>query len=317
MSKWIIVYVGTFLAYMYITYKQSNEDISKYFVDFGYAYLMLLTVFCIVKMFVFLIKAKLKDTPLKRELFILFVLTGIISGVQWNYCLNLFQVPIDTFDWWIPMLSNHSSMILCISIIHFIEWEYKHSKQHCMLSCTGQKETPIRVVWLLTLCILFTIVHIPVTVYKLGNVLHHIEGSNITISNYIDFFWSPMMDMFLIWLVLRYILIYSHCTVPLEPRSYFYKKIKFYNVFVILITGFLSGYIFKLLSIYLLWSMSYIGTLIIIATFIGYIFEQSRRNNIDDKFSVLSYSWIWIWGVGVYFFLAYAPFHRLGSLPPF
>lgn len=296
--KWVIIYLGLYVGYLIIGYKYFSPGIAYG----GYWYLLALGIISFSKFLFIIIKHNFKDQPIKVELFILLISIGILSIIQLFQTISLLQSIPNIGTWWVPMFCKHSSLILYISILTYIKWELKHLDLHCIHK-RKDKCMPIVGLWVIILSIVIPIIQIPISLFRIGLSLDPERTKETSLSFFIDFFWSPMFSIFLIWFVILYIVKYAHCITTRKSRFDFDKTVNWYSIFMSLIIGFMSGHIFLIIENILNWHDAYVGFIVIIFAMVGFMFEGSVKRQDVDKYSIISYSYLWLWGVLLYYFI--------------
>ena len=163
--------------------------------------------------------------------------------------------------------------------------------------------TPVRVRVLLWACYLVVVVQVPISGVRIFLAKQGSIAPSDPLVATLNFFWSPMCTLVIIWVLFKYIATSAPCVrrrILMERVS---ATINYHNSFAFMMAGVLFSYILdksSILGAHPHTPSLYTCISIALATS---ILEQLYHAQIKKRVSLISYSWVWFLGTWLYFLL--------------
>lgn len=294
MYWWIVSYLGLYSGYMFVTYYSGNAQIAK----FGYYYLVFLSglsislsIFTVGK----IVKQKIYKLVLLDFWILIILLTGL-SLIQLDQSIGLLGKSYNPLTWWIPMFCKHTSLILYLTIWWFINWELDNG----YICCNVKKSTsaPIVVVWMYMLCLIIPIFQVPLSIFRLGLTTIDNYSAPTTITPILNFLWSPMFSVLLIWVILRFFMKYNNYVIMNRNRFRYTTDINLYWIFIFYFIGAISTILINYVGSSIGWNSQFCMIVCIIVFTITHMLE--RTIGASNSKHIRSTSYGWILGCGIF-----------------
>lgn len=181
----------------------------------------------------------------------------------------------------------------CIVILQHLTIGFKHSSRET-------KELN----WVLLFSLIVPTVQIPVSVAR---IWYTYSGEFLLLDPllaYLDFFWSPMLTIVLIWLTQVYLAKECVRLRRFIPPSQIFAPIRVYYLLFTLAIGLLTSHVIFPLFILAGQPFDFFILILALFAFASYTIEMSlMRYFRNGALCLTSYTWIWLIGTWLYFIL--------------
>lgn len=160
------------------------------------------------------------------------------------------------------------------------------------------KKTPKQIMAVLLACIVVPLIQVPLAIAKYYMLAAHAINVRAPIDYYLDFVWSPMMTLILIWLTQVYLGKYCPLVRRVQPAAPILSPIRPMYLLPILALGVASAFALSLLPI----ECEALPLLVFIGATGVSLFEGNiQRYRYSGAVVVTSYTWIWYVGTWLFF----------------
>ena len=174
--------------------------------------------------------------------------------------------------------------------------------QYLMLGFRANERSTKHVRLALTVCVALPLIQLPVS---LARVLYSYRPEFVILNpmdTYLDFFWSPMLSVVLVWLMQFYLAKSSGRVTKFHPASSVYAPISAVKFVFALVLGFATSYVCWPAMEAFGYSLDLFIRISAIAALMFSMIEFAIHRFIAKGLvSLTSYSWIWFIGTWVYF----------------
>lgn len=176
--------------------------------------------------------------------------------------------------------------------------------QHAFIGFRVSSSTDPHIKWAVWMCRVVPALQFPISAVRLYYMSMRVDPLPRPADYYIDFIWSPMLTIVLVWLLQLYLAKYCCKALKLTGVHHISSPIKPLYIFPTILIGVLSAAVFwPITEIFACNMFNMLVLTFIMATMFAVLEMAIFRYLYDGMIMITSYSWIWY--VGTWIFFAY------------